>query len=76
VPASVPPSPSLSPELLTVNQVAELLGVSARMVWLLAAQSKLAPVRIRRCTRWRRADVLCYIDRLSAPQAAKEAGRD
>jgi excisionase family DNA binding protein len=64
-----------SPELLTVNQVAELLSVSPRLVWLLATQNKLPPVRIRRCTRWRRTDVLHYLDRPAAPQTVEEAGR-
>jgi excisionase family DNA binding protein len=56
---------SQNPELLTVNQVAELLGISPRLVWLLAKQGTLPPVRIRRCTRWRRADVLAFIDQLT-----------
>jgi len=74
MPSAVPRP--VSPELLTVAQVAELLGVSSRLVWLLAEQGKLPPVRIRRCTRWRRADVLRYIDQLAAPQAAREATRE
>jgi excisionase family DNA binding protein len=72
---SLPP-PSLFSELLTVNQVAVLLGVSPRLVWLLAAQGDLPSVRIRRCTRWRRGDVLLFIDQLPTPQITEEAGRE
>jgi excisionase family DNA binding protein len=68
--------PSLSPELLTVNQVAKLLGVSPRLVWILAAEGNLPSVRIRRCTRWRRVDVVHFIERLAVPQTAQEAGRE
>jgi excisionase family DNA binding protein len=75
MPTAVSRPPPLSPELLTVKQVAELLGVSQRLIWLLAEQDKLHPVRIRRCTRWRRADVLRYIDQLSAPQPTEEPSR-
>ena len=73
----MPPAPTrLPPELLTATQAAELLGVSPRLVWVLAGDGELSPVRIRRCTRWRRADVLRYIDRLSAAHTSPEAGRE
>jgi len=66
----------LSPELLTVEQVAELLGVSSRLVWKLAKEGELAPpVRIRSCTRWRRADVMRYIDQLPGLHT-QEASRE
>lgn len=71
MPPRTSPQQHGSPELLTVSQVAELLGVSPRLVWLLAEQHELPPVRIRRCTRWRRADVLRYIDGLATPQPDK-----
>jgi predicted DNA-binding transcriptional regulator AlpA len=76
MPATVPRSPSLPPELLTVNQVAELLGISPRLVWRLAELGDLIPVHIRSCTRWRRAELMRYIDRLAAEQTAEEAGRE
>lgn len=59
------------PELLTVNQVADLLSVSPRLVWLLSEQNKLLPVRIRRCTRWRRTDIYRYIDQLGSASKAQ-----
>jgi excisionase family DNA binding protein len=60
-------------QLLTVSQVAELLNVSIRLVWLLAQEGNLRPVRIRTCTRWRRADVVRYINTLTAPQISVAA---
>ncbi len=62
--------PPLTPELLKVGQVAELLGVSAMTVWNLAKRGDLTPVRFLRCTRWRRADVERYIDGLSTSEAS------
>lgn len=56
--------PSISPELLTDKQTAALLSVSRRLVWILAKQGDLKPVRFRGCTRWRRTDVLRYINGL------------
>lgn len=61
------------PELLSASQVAALLSISSRLVWLLAAQGKLRPVRIRRCTRWRRRDILRFIDRLASSSVKSEA---
>jgi hypothetical protein len=46
------------------------------LVWVLAEEGELPPVRIRRCTRWRRADVLAYIDRLAAPQPTAGVDRE
>jgi excisionase family DNA binding protein len=64
MPGLVTVRPVSLPELLTADQAAELLGVSSRLVWLLAKQKELTPVHIRSCARWRRADVLKYIERL------------
>jgi excisionase family DNA binding protein len=72
---ALPESQQVAPELLTAQQTAELLGVSQRLVWLLAANGDLPAVRIRRCTRWRRADVLAFVDQLAASQTRSEAGR-
>src|SRR5262245_56997846 len=60
------PHPTQNPELLAVKQVADLLGISPRLVWILAKQGILPAVRIRRCTRWRRADILAFVDHLTA----------
>jgi predicted DNA-binding transcriptional regulator AlpA len=76
MPASVQHSPSQLPELLNANQAAEMLGISCRLLWYLAEQNKLPPVRINRCTRWRRADILRYIERLAASHDAEEASRE
>jgi excisionase family DNA binding protein len=67
--------PSLSPELLTANQVAELLGVSPRTVCRLDEEGALPAVHIRSCTRWRRADVLRYIERLAGEPPQGEVSR-
>jgi excisionase family DNA binding protein len=65
VPTTYPHPPSLiSPELLKVAQVADLLGVSRRTVWNLRDEGTLLPVKIRGCVRWRRADVARYINQL------------
>jgi excisionase family DNA binding protein len=46
------------PLLLTVDEVAQLLGLSRRTVWRLRSTGRIpAPVRIGRSVRWRRADV-------------------
>lgn len=63
-------------ELLTVREAAELLNVSSRLIWLLTKQGELTPVRIRRCTRWRRADLLAYLDQLTAARAEGEVRRE
>jgi len=55
---------TILPELLTAKQTAELLSISIRTVWELARQNKLRPIRIRRCTRWRRSDVIQFVDGL------------
>jgi hypothetical protein len=74
------PSPT-SAEFLTVTQVAELLQVSVRQVWYLSRDGGLTPARLirrgnkRGPTRWRRADVLRYVDRLTAASAAGETVR-
>lgn len=46
------------PLLLTVGEVALLIGVSTRSVWRMTRTGQFpAPVRVRRNTRWRRSDV-------------------
>jgi excisionase family DNA binding protein len=69
--ATLNSSPPVTPELLTVRQTAELLGVSVRLVWYLANDGTLPPVRIRGCTRWRRTSVVRYLKRLDAEAASR-----
>jgi len=48
--------------LLTVADVAALLGVSPRSVWRMVQTGECpAPLRLRGCTRWRRAEVERWI---------------
>lgn len=49
--------------LMGVNDVAGFLGVSARQVWNLRSQGLLPePVRLGRSSRWRRAELVAWID--------------
>ncbi len=51
--------------LLTVDEVAELLGVSRRSVWRLSSGPDLpSPVKLGRSARWRRADIMAYVEDL------------
>lgn len=52
--------------LLDVRQVADLLGISTRTVWRLAATGDIpAPIRIgERIVRWRAADLEHHLGRL------------
>ena len=59
--------------LLTVREVAKLLGIHVRTVWRLAAMAEMGegsfprPVRIAKKTiRWRREDLSSYLDTLAA----------
>lgn len=58
--------------LLTVRQVAELLGVHARSVWRLAQTGDIpAPIRLsERVVRWRLSDLRDHLNRKAA--GAKE----
>jgi hypothetical protein len=71
MPFATETSPPLLPELLTSRQVAQLLNICVRLVWKLAKQDLLKPIHVASCARWRRQDVLAYIDRLSTPQTAE-----
>ena len=58
--------------LLTVGQVAELLGISVRTCWRLSALAEAGhgtfprPLRLSaKCVRWRLADLRAYLDRLA-----------
>lgn len=54
--------------LLTVRQVAELLGVHARSVWRMAQTGEIpAPIRLsERVVRWRLSDLRNHLDRKAA----------
>ena len=48
---------------LTAGDVADLLGVSERHVWKLHATGGLpCPIRLGRCVRWRRRELLAWLD--------------
>jgi excisionase family DNA binding protein len=57
---------SITPELMTVGQVARCLAISERTVWRWTAQGVLPePVRpSRRSTRWRSLDIRQFLDSL------------
>ena len=70
----------LSP-LLTVREVAGVLGIHVRTVWRLAAMAEMGegnfprPVRIAKKTiRWRREDLEKYLNTLAAEAAGKRSG--
>ncbi len=51
--------------LVDVNDVAQMLGVSARTVWRLAEVGQLPrPLHVGRAARWRTIDVLDFVDEL------------
>ncbi len=64
----MPSPPSISPDLLTVRDVARRLSISERTVWRWTALALLpAPVHPhRRSTRWCAADIERYLEELSA----------
>ncbi len=61
--ASTKSSPEVIAELLDVVSVAELCGCSARTVRRLADAGRMPkPLRLGSLVRWRRADVMAWID--------------
>ena len=56
-----PPDAAL---LLTVRQTAAILQLGVRTIWRLARDGDLPAVSIGRCRRWRRSDVVDYVNRL------------
>ena len=55
--------------LMNVSQVAEFLGVSARQVWNLRSGGLLPePVRLGRSSRWRRSELIAWVDSGCPPQ--------
>jgi excisionase family DNA binding protein len=72
----------LSP-LLTVREVAKVLGIHVRTVWRLAAMAEMnegtfpKPVRIAKKTiRWRPETLEKYLDSLAAEAAGERSGDD
>ncbi len=62
--------------LLGVREVAELLGVSTRMVWSLVAAGKLSePVELGGRTLWRRGEVETWVRRLLARDGRRRRNR-
>ena len=64
----------VSPDLLTVREVARRLSISERTVWRWTALG-LLPIPVHphaRSTRWRAADIERYLEKLSAPSCLGE----
>ena len=75
----MPDAGGLSP-LLTVREVAKILGIHVRTVWRLAKKVEYGevpfpkPLRLAKKTiRWRRQDLEKYLDALAAEESAKNA---
>jgi excisionase family DNA binding protein len=63
------------PELLTVEQAAEMAGVGKRSWWRFSSSGKApAPVRIGRSVRWRRAEIAEWIA-AGCPRVRREVAR-
>jgi excisionase family DNA binding protein len=60
-----PEREKVEPELLTVEQVAQLTTLGVRTVWSLVSEGSFPrPVKIGRATRWRRSQVMSWVDSL------------
>jgi excisionase family DNA binding protein len=60
------------PELLSVNDLAHLLGVSPRTVWSMRYKGSLpAPFKLGGLLRWRRATILEWIRELEATNGTR-----
>ena len=57
------PPLGIAPLLLTEEQAAELLSISPRKVWELAASGAIPSVKIGALKRYRRADLQAWVDR-------------
>ena len=56
----------IEPELLMVEQVAQMVGLGIRTIWSKVSAGEFPrPVRIGRATRWRRSEILQWIDALA-----------
>jgi excisionase family DNA binding protein len=63
---AMPSCIGLSPDLMTVKQVAHQLHVSPRTIWRYVARKQFpAPLRLSRArVRWRRDDIHTYLERM------------
>ena len=60
-----PDREKVEPELLTVEQVAQLTTLGVRTVWSLVSEGSFPrPVKIGRATRWRRSQIMAWVDSL------------
>lgn len=63
VTSDIPSSTNAPSMLLTVDQVAESLQVSARTVWRMRSAGELpAPIRILGSVRWRRTELESWVN--------------
>jgi len=61
--------------LLPVDQVAEMLQVSTRTLWRLQSEGKIiGPVKIGRSVRWRKDQLLRWIEAGCPPCSDKSSG--
>ena len=67
-PLRPPPTAASTPQidaqrLIPAREVATILDVSVRTVWRLLCEGKIiAPVRVGRSVRWRRAELILWIE--------------
>jgi len=67
---------SLGPTLLTVAELAELLNTSPRSIYRFSTEKKLpAPLRLGQQPRWRRSEILAWIDAGMPPAEEWEKSR-
>ena len=60
-----PEREKVEPELLTVEQVAQLTTLGVRTIWSLVSEGSFPrPVKIGRATRWRRSQIMAWVDSL------------
>ncbi|MHB8863461.1 MAG: helix-turn-helix transcriptional regulator [Pirellulaceae bacterium] len=65
------------PLLISAPELAKILGISARSVWRLLSAGKLpAPVRLGGAVRWRRSDVLAWIEQGCPPDSTSSDQRN
>ena len=61
-----------APLMMTAEELSETLCISLRQVWRLKAKGDIPqPVNIGRSVRWRRADILQWIDAAHVPRSLK-----
>jgi excisionase family DNA binding protein len=60
---SLPQAPDVLSPLLSINEVAELLGISRPTVYALIRRGELVPIRVGERARFEPADVRVYLER-------------